>query len=257
VATSTSSYLQTLPQADAIAFVASLQHLKNHLSEELQQITHQVQQKTVQLEGIETLLAEAVVLGLLPADANVPIAVTPVSQEPIASTTHESPKLETVTPPLDFAHRATSNGEGSFDQEQLEASVMTAPSTLATFKLQAKLQPGTTPKPSGTKIKKLKRSGQSSNKSNSSAVGKELRELLLPKFAGKTLKDTVIAVLETAKKPLHLDELLIEMYGTLPNADFKRAKVSLTNVLSTGKSKGEWQSLGQGLYAANSVATNS
>jgi len=58
VATPT-SYLQTLSPAEARAFITSLGQVQSHLQQELEWMNQQMQQKTMQLQGIETLLAEA------------------------------------------------------------------------------------------------------------------------------------------------------------------------------------------------------
>ncbi|PZV11712.1 MAG: hypothetical protein DCF22_13815, partial [Leptolyngbya sp.] len=57
--------------------------------------------------------------------------------------------------------------------------------------------------------------------------------------------------LEDANKPLHLNDLLEQMYGKVSDQTFQRAKVSLANVLSTGMGKGRWKSAGKGFYAGN------
>jgi hypothetical protein len=64
VATASTSYLQTLPKDEAIAFVASLQTVQDHLSQALQ------------LKGIETLLLEAEALGLVAAETHAILEVT-------------------------------------------------------------------------------------------------------------------------------------------------------------------------------------
>lgn len=77
----------------------------------------------------------------------------------------------------------------------------------------------------------------------------------MQEFQGKTFTDSVAQILENAPKPLHLNELLAQMYEGLSDQDYERAKISLASVLSVGKKEGKWQNLGQGMYAGNAVAT--
>ncbi len=88
-----------------------------------------------------------------------------------------------------------------------------------------------------------------------SAKKLELREFLLPKFKGNALTDVVAQILASATKPLHLNDLLTEIYGTLPPQTAEKAKNSLANVLSTGKKQGKWHNLGDGRYAAKAITT--
>lgn len=81
----------------------------------------------------------------------------------------------------------------------------------------------------------------------------DLRELLTKEFQGKPFTDSVAEILENASKPLHLNELLAQMYEGSSDQDYERARISLANVLSVGKKEGKWQNLGQGMYASNTM----
>lgn len=272
MATPTSSYLQTLPQDDAIAFVASLQKVKDHLSRELQWMKQQVQQKSIQLQGIETLLSEASMLGLLEASSasmgsmptdTVTAAIAPLSSSgQVALAVDESANSPTATDADLVSETATSMSVPSTPNALVSEST---PATAQTTQGSTALPGAKSAKSSGSNSWKpnpsrrvAKSTVAKSVKSSKSLKGKadsnrDMRELLLPKFADKSLRETVSEVLRTANKPLHLNEIVIEMYGLLPDDDFKRAKVSLMNVLSTGKKEGAWQNLGQGMYAANAT----
>jgi hypothetical protein len=243
VATPTSSYLQTLSKDEANEFLASLQKIKAHLSGELEWMKQQVEQKTLQLQGIEALLTEAIALGLSDATSDV----TSTSE----TTDLAATSFNAVLPPasdmagsddeLELPANGTSNGNGS---AQSSPAAGTKPSS----KSQAKTQSVTANKTNTTKKKPS--SSKSSAKAAKSNTNRDLKELLLPTYAGKTLTDVVAQILNDTNKPLHLNDLLEEMYGEISDRDFKRAKISLANVLSVGKKEGKWLNLGEGLYTA-------
>jgi hypothetical protein len=62
-------------------------------------------------------------------------------------------------------------------------------------------------------------------------------------------------ILNNASAPLSTDEVMAELYDGLSKEDYNRAKNSLANILSVGRSKGTWKSTGRGRYAGNAVAT--
>ncbi|MDX2242519.1 MAG: hypothetical protein NW224_17670 [Leptolyngbyaceae cyanobacterium bins.302] len=275
------SYLQTLSRNDAIAFIDSLQRVKSHLSGEIQWMHQQVQQKTVQLQGIETLISEAIELGLLTAEASstdgslsLPsVATEHLTTEDIISSVIESDES-------DEFDRVPNNGNGVLNPTSPGASSTAVSSSVPTLtpitagatKAKSNRKNTKNSTPSKPKAQTASTNKTGSNKTKSSPAKKagssqrlaskvskpsntqELKNLLLPKFAGKTLTDAVAQILGEATKSLHLNDLLSQMYGDLSAQDFKRAKISLANVLSIGKKEGKWQNLGDGLYAANSVA---
>jgi len=249
VATSV-SYLQTLSQDDAIAFVASLQKVKDHLSHELEWMNQQAQQKTLQLQGIEALLSEASELGLFESET------TAVPKASISSLTQSPPtdlgSLVSSSNNFDLTYQSNGNVSeeeilmpGVFEVEAVEPSET------------AKRQPKSSS--SGKTGMKTTKEAKSSVKSTSKPIKasrrKDLKDLLLPQFTGQSLSSAVAQILAQSAKPLHLNQLLTKMYGNLDDQDFKRAKESLANVLSTGKKQGKWQNLGEGLYQANNSAT--
>ena len=240
------SYLQTLSQDEAIAFIRSLQKVKSHLSGELEWMTQQVEQKTTQLQGIETLLAEAIALGFISPGSDATADVT------TAKTIASPPPSQTVSPAVgDGLSNGSHAAKSDLDTAPLNRTTSTTTSPKSVPPMSAM-----TKKANEAKAKKPSSSLKSAGRESQSKAYKELRELLVPKFRNKTFTDVVAHVLSSAAKPLHLDELLSEMYGTLSTQDFKRAKVSLANVLSVGKNEGKWKNLGQGMYAANSVASS-
>lgn len=259
------SYLQSLSQDDARSFVTSLRKVKDHLSGELEWMRQQVQQKTLQLQGIETLLSEAVSLGLmvnrLESESTSETAIPPMD------TVSEDVAEEIVEPDYS-AHTTDLNGSAELDDQDTstltspsvsKASSKASPATKAketqTSKrtapeTQSKPQSATTSKTGVTKSQKTQRTTRTTAKGRTSSGNQELRKLLRPKFSNKTFKEIVIRILEDANKPLHLDEMVQEMYGSLSSADLKRAKGALMNLLWAGKGEGRWQNLGNGMYVA-------
>jgi len=223
-------------------------------------MNQQMQQKTVQLQGIETLLAEASMLTPLETDAgpstppdaaDAPTtqasatelaaagAVTPADAEPsgadateaIAGTREDVPaKVSAVSSaPVAAAPEAAQNKQKA-----------SKPSTKAKSRQSSSAKTATKKKPS-TK-------SQSRSKASKAQDQPKSRALLRPKFAEATLTDAVTQVLTQAGEPLHLDQLVSEMYEDISGEDLKRVKGALANVLSKGKRSGKWRNVGNGVY---------
>jgi len=222
------SYLQTLPQDEAIALVTSLQKVKEHLSQELKWINEQAQQKTVQLQGVETLLSEAIDLGLLTLTSDV-------TTEVATPTTYDSEAL-LITTPSD----RSSAVEPQINGQEQDDNLKTKPASKSA-----------TASKTTTKAKQTKPSPKLTGKPSQSTSSSDLRQFLKTEFKETTFTDAVAQILEDANKPLHLNDLLEQMYGKVSDQTFQRAKVSLANVLSTGMGKGRWKSAGKGFYADN------
>ncbi|EKQ66883.1 hypothetical protein OsccyDRAFT_4693 [Leptolyngbyaceae cyanobacterium JSC-12] len=258
------SYLQTLSQDEAIAFITSLQKVKVYLSSELEWMTQQVQQKTTQLQGIETLLSEAISLGLLTSDANLPpdagigIPTPPASTVKLSSASiNDSPPNGNAASTLNLETASSHPAAPSIPSVSASATPQASNNKNQTVNSSSTQSPVKSTVSHKSSVAKTKGSGsslKSASKGSRLTKNKELRELLVPRFRGGTLTDAVAQILENATKPLHLNELLSEMYGTLSADDFKRAKVSLANVLSIGKNEGKWKNLGQGMYTSNTTA---
>jgi len=239
------AYLQTLPSDEAIALVASLQKVKDHLAEELEWMNQQVQQKTIQLQGLETLLAEASSLGLAKAGSRK-VAAPPAEVLKDGTTENDqvggtSGSLSTLTSALDHLPAKTSQ-----KPKEISKEVRSKPQTKAKAPTRVETRPTKGKQTSSTQIRRTR---------SPSNRPKELRDLLVKKYQGKTFGDIADQLLTRANKPVHVDDLMLEMYGNLSPADYKRAKLALAKLLSAGKIEGKWQSLGQGTYAANGVAT--
>ncbi len=244
------SYLNTLSHKEAIAFVTSLQTVSDHLSRELEQMNQQMHQKALQLQGIQALLNEAIDVKSTTSDANSSTDRT-VSPEAVAAAISELaalPASDSVNTKEMQEDISVSNGNLSPDPDpnpknSNKGDRQTPPSskTQPTRKSLSTSKPDTSPTKKPTRLTKLTKQP-------------ELRDMLLPKFRGNTLTDVVAQILGSAKQPLHLNDLLAEMYGTLPAQTREKAKISLANVLSTGKKEGKWQNLGDGMYAAKAVA---
>ena len=222
------SYLQTSPQDEAISLVKSLQKVREHLTQELQWMNEQLQQKTVQLQGIETLLSEVTDLGLvtLTSDVTTEVATpTTYDSEALMITTYSAPS-STVEPQI--------NGQEQDDNFKTKPASKSATASKTT-----------------TKAKQTKPSPKSTGKQSQSTSLSDLRQFLKTELKETTFTDAVAQILEDANKPLHLNDLLEQMYGKVSDQTFQRAKVSLANVLSTGMGKGRWKSAGKGFYASN------
>lgn len=247
------SYLQTLAKEEAIAFVDSLQKVKEHLSHELQWMNGQVQQKTIQLQGIDNLLAEAVGLGLLsaPTGSTAPTEIEQTSGQ--------------LTPSLATALVET-NGN-SLAESVLAAS--TAPpkrgkqsaSKTSPSKRSAKppttrksSAPKTTTKATATATKaaapKANKPGRPAQSASTPSKGAEsgFQQFLQPTFQDKSMTDAVGEILAAAKEPMNTDAIMAQLYTGLSGDPYQRAKSSLSNILSVGKTKGKWKSPGRGMY---------
>jgi hypothetical protein len=261
VTTSPTSYLQTLAKDEAIAFVKSLKKVKEHLSDELKWINEQLQQKTIQLQGIENLLSEAVALGLVESNAQ-------------SSTPPESVTKTTTSPPITAS--ATSNG-GSPVASSVDLNIatpsITTPSTSqkrgsqrkkTSSKTQSKSKPPAKAKTSVAKAKTTDSSvvGKSNplrrsiSKASKPKEASGLQEFLQRSFRDKTLTDSVGEILARSKKPLSISEVVNELYTDLSGENYKQAKDSIGNVLAVGRRKGRWKTTGKGLYASNTVANS-
>jgi hypothetical protein len=236
------SYLQTLPQTEATAFVISLQKVKEHLSQELAFINTQLQQKTVQLQGINGILAD---LGSPATEVPVPVSEALVS-EALAS---EAPVSEVPT-----------NGNSSVSRLlDLETPTPASPSSDQETAVSEPVRSQRGKKPSSqskTPAKAKRGATKPASKSKSSARSSEpnaLKPFLQVAFQNQPLNESIAQVLSNAAEPLSTDELMVELYEGLSSEDYQRAKRSLTNILSTGRSKGKWQSTGRGLYASNAT----
>ncbi len=243
------SYLNSLSPDQAISFVSSLQTVSDHLTHELEGMTQQVQQKTLQLESIQALLAEA---GAVELPTPEPTSSTDetISQESIAAAISELAAL-----PIPDSLKTTETQEAMGISN---GNLPPAPKSKNSSKGDpTKLTPSKA-QPKGKSVPATKTNTSPAKKptpKTPSAKKLELREFLLPQFKGSALTDVVAQILASATKPLHLNDLLTEMYGTLPPQTAEKAKISLANVLSTGKKQGKWQSLGDAKYAAKAIAT--
>ena len=202
--TSSTSYLQTLPATEATAFVTSLQKVKEHLSQELAWINTQLQQKTVQLQGIEAILSE---LG--------------------------SPETAVETP-VTSASEGLANGNTSISR-LLDLEVPTAPSEAASAADSAPLQSSDSAPRRGKKqssgskssAKPKRGSVKSASKAKSSPSATEpsaLRLFLQSAFQDKPLSDSIAHVLNSAPEPLSADNLMVELYEGLSSEDYKTSQ---------------------------------
>lgn len=262
------SYLHTLAKEEAIAFVTSLQKVKEHLSHELQWMNGQVQQKTIQLQGIDTLLSEAVGLGLLPSNAIATQPSTATKVDSSSVTVEDQTDLSQAEPTLPAILAAT-NGKS------LTAETTASSHTAAGIPLEAALatpaappkrgrqpskqnakQPSigkasapktTSPKATAATAKKPGRAEKTGSEANNAAVS-GFQQFVQPPFKDQSMTDAVGEILATAKEPMNTDAIMAKLYDGLSGEPYQRAKSSLSNILSVGKTKGKWKSPSRGLY---------
>lgn len=253
MATSSTSYLQTLTKDETLAFLTSLQKVKDHLNEELQWMNQQVQQKSIQLQGIETLLGEARAIGLA--------VESPAAQESEKQQSPTEPQsIDTVALKalLNNSQNLLSVSDVDEDTDDADEAMSSPAPTADSPKKQTKnaKQPSKAASKRSTSAKKPKSSSKPKAKGNGSTKGVDLRELLQPTFQDMTFGDAVSEILEQANQPLHLDDLIDKMYKELSDQDYQRAKGSLANVLSVGTGKGRWKNVSKGMYASNAIAAS-
>lgn len=255
------SYLQTLAKDEATTLVTSLQKVKEHLSHELHRMSEQVQQKTIQLQGIETLLSEAAELGLAPH-------ATSTQDFTASSNVNATSVMEAVAfnegqaaaSPLEQTTLAVANGNN------LAASAATSPSLTVSSppprgkqRQQSKpSQPKRDTKLSADKTKTVKaekpaRSTPSTSDGNQATLS-GFQTFLQTNFQDKSMTEAVGEILQSATEPLNTDAIMAELYHGLSNEAYNRAKSSLSNILSVGKTKGKWKSPARGMYVANALA---
>lgn len=225
----------------------------------------QVQQKTMQLQGLDTLLSEAEALGLAAAETHSTAETTSVVNPPVppALTATGASDVSTLEP-LPTENGSTSPGAAT-------APVMTAIGALSVKKpsKQSRGQQGkgeqakaSSDSKSSASIKnstlpaKLpKPSTPSAGKTNQRGRTSGLQQFLKSQWRDKALTEVVSDILNRAAAPMSTDEVMAALYDGLPKDDYDRAKHSLANILSVGRSKGAWQSKGRGRYAGKAVTT--
>ena len=89
---------------------------------------------------------------------------------------------------------------------------------------------------------------QSRPKASKAQPQPKSRALLRPEFADVSLTNAVAQVLAQAAAPLHVDQLVSELYEDISGEDLKRVKGALATVLSKGKKSGKWRNVGNGVY---------
>lgn len=252
------SYLQTLAKDEAIAFVSSLQKVKEHLSHELHWVNEQAQQKTLQLQGIETLLTEAVGLGLAPHTTSTKTPIANISEVSAAVTEAVLSSVSQATAALpDQAPLAVENGNNPTVNATAATSALPKRGKQRQSDKPSKstrdAKASTARQPSTAKAEKPARSiASASDTSQASSSG--FQSFLQPDFKDKSMTDAVGEILESAAEPLNTDAIMTELYQGLSGDSYQRAKSSLSNILSVGKTKGKWKSPARGMYIGNTTS---
>ncbi len=259
--TSPTSYLQTLNKNEAIAFVGSLQKVKEHLSHELQWITAQADQKITQLQGIEAILTEATTLGLI---SDVPVASADSSTSQLNSPVEMPLSSFNGSGVLEDINAEDINAEDidaidveaePKDEDEATTEINSNSDRRKVSNSKSATQSSSAQKSRGSKAKSTASAAKkSARKASLSAKSPDLKYFVRVEFQEQSFTDAVSQILEESSEPIGLSDVIAKLYGDLSNQDYQRAKISLTNVLSTGKNKGKWKSIGRGMYASNAVA---
>ncbi len=245
------SYLQSLPDDEATSFLAALQKVKDHLGKELQLLNEQVQQKTMQFQGIEALLAEVQAKESAKQETSPPATLDTASLGLLDTI---APSLAPAEePPLHATNGAAAPADVVDAAPQKQNKIAKPP---AAAKAKSPAKAATASKGNTATKQKTTAQPKAKGKKTTPAKGSELRKLLQPRFQDKTFGDAVSEILAQANQPLHLDELIDQLYGELSDSDYERAKASLANVLSVGSSKGRWRNVSKGMYAGNAVSAS-
>ena len=261
------SYLQTLPKDEAIAFAASLQKVKEHLSQELNWMNEQVQQKTVQLQGIDILLSEAAGLGLASSHTTATPKLTASASE--VNDTAVTEVLSSVSQAAASlpgqATLAAANGNKAVSAAAPAGSSTASPPAVTAPPKRGKQRQATKPstpkrdaklpaeKSNTTTVKKPESPKPSSSDASKASLS-GFQKFLQTSFQDQSMTDAVGEILGSAKEPLNTDAIMAELYHGLSNDAYQRAKSSLSNILSVGKTKGKWKSPTRGMYVGNAFA---
>lgn len=223
-------------------------------------MNQQVQQKTVQLQGIETLLAEASMLSPLETDADL-IAPPDASDAPTTQESAIASAAAGAVAPTEAQPSGANDAEAIADASEKvstqESAASPAPVTAApeasqdkpaASKPSAKTKSQQSSSPKATTKKKPSTKSQARSKASKVQPQPKSRVLLRPEFADETLTDAVTQVLTQTGEPTHIDQLVSELYEDISGEDLKRVKGSLANVLSKGKRSGKWRNVGNGVY---------
>jgi len=220
------SYLQTLSQHNAATFVDSLQVVKAHLQTELEQMRVILHQKKQQIETIDAILSEAASIGL-------------IDEHSIEAQDLASKEIRNVSSPSEVTADDLTT-EANF----IEFTTVTAATTPQPKRGRGRQTSSQPKRGSGVTPK------TSEGKGSKSAEGRKLNQFLNPEFRDIGLVASIAQILTSSPEPLEIETIMATLYGSLLISDYIRAKRSVTNILSQGKSKGTWQSVGRGLYTA-------
>lgn len=135
-----------------------------------------------------------------------------------------------------------------------QSSRIVKPGKVDAAKVSRDSQPLAASKTSTAKAKQPKPSMPPASKVNQRGKASNLQPFLKSQWRDQALTAAVGDILNRAAAPLSTDAVMAALYDGLPTAAYDRAKHSLANTLSVGRSKGAWQSIGRGRYAGNAPA---
>jgi len=239
------SSLQILSPDDAITFVDSLQKVKSHLHDELDQIHVLFQRRKQLLETIDEILSEAVSIGLVDEHSVEHQSLASVNRGNASSSPSVVPEsLEVVD--LTTEPEIANSADGAIGSTAV-ASTTTVTDTTTTPQPKRGRGRQTSSQPKHVKSVTAK---PTKGEGRKSAEGRKLNQFLNPEFRDIGLVASIAQILTNSPEPLEIETIVATLYGSLSSSDYARAKRSIINTLSQGKSKGNWQSAGRGLYTA-------
>lgn len=227
--------------ADDTKLLTMLQSVQDHLEQELSHLNALVERKTIQLQGIKSILEDA-------RTGNPPTAL----EAEVASETSAS--KGTVADSTTVAIGSEPQLEEDTELERAEPIpadlALPIASAASSSKLPRSSKTLTAKKPVTAQSSKSKQPASQPRllKSKQPAPPTELRQALRSQFQDKTLAQAVGEVLGQASEAMNAKAVAVELYEGLSSEDLSRATKSVATILAGGRAKGLWQSSAKGLY---------
>ena len=227
--------------ADDTTLITMLQAIQAHLDKELTHLNAVVERKTLQLQGIKSILEDARAGKTIAQVEAVAAPETSASNDTLADSTAVARVLEPQV-----------EAEPNLEVDKLlpSAPAPSIASASSSSKPPRSSKAPTTKKPVTAQSSKSKppASKSKSLKSKPPAPPTELRQALRSKFQDKTLAQAVGEVLGQASEAMNAKAIAVELYEGLSSEDLSRATKSVATILAGGRAKGLWQSSAKGLY---------
>lgn len=234
-----------LPLApDETALIAMLQNIQDHLEQELQSLNAQVERKTVQMQGIRSILEDVRNGSGVSSVAVLEASLVPEANGSLAG--HAAIVEPAIAAPL---------SDPGTDENGLVGVIAESspndPPVIATTPNPAPAQPSRAKSPDRKSSKPSKVTAPTTTSKSKSVGISDLRSFMASEYQGLAVSVAVGKILAESKQAMSSGDIATELYEGLSKADFSRVKLALLTVLSKGKTSGLWQSVGKGLYARN------